>query len=414
MALLDMFRRKSDRDSFGEEIVLRLKRRGWSPPPRYEPGRFSIDLGGATRLHLDNAFADWRKASGPAREAIIGHVVNTAFDLTASNPPFEGAAPHLIPVIRNRSQLVSVGLDPATKMDAGAFDGAFVPLCDSLAVLVAIDRDSSITTLSAKALREWARPFDEAMAIAMQNLGAVGRCAFERAEGGYFVSSYNDNYDASRILTPHLFDLLSLKGDPVAVVLSRSCVAVAGSDDVPALVAMAAFVEQRLATETRPLSMLPIVHRDGAWSPFRSDLPELAPLDLLGAKQVAWDYANQKPVLESRLQADGRDVFVASASATTVDGRFVTLSTWARDVVTLLPKTDVVILQNAAHTASLPRGWDDVWETCGPLAEEPGLYPPRYFVEKSPSEQAWAELEARPPPAQFPDTLRPPKAATAG
>jgi uncharacterized protein YtpQ (UPF0354 family) len=405
LGLLDMFGRKPDRDRFADEVVDRLKRRGWSPAPRRTANGFAIDLGGGNALNLDNAFNDWSKASGTGRNAIVDHVVNTAFDLKEDKATFQETAPHLIPVIRNRSQLQSQWLDPALKMGVGAFDGAFVPICDSLAVLVAIDRASSITTLNANAFDEWGHPFEEVLALAMENLGAHGRCAFERAAEGYFVSAYGDDYDASRILLPHLFELLSLKGDPVAVVVSRSCVVVAGSDDLPALAAMAAFVEQRLGAETRPVSMLPIVYGDGAWSAFRSARPELAATDLLGRRQDAWDYANQKAMMESRFAADGRDVFVAGASAATVDGRFVTMSSWAREVVTLLPKTDVVILQNAGRDSGLVRAWADVWEICGPLAEEPGYYPPRYLVEASPTSDQWARLEATPPPPLLPNRL---------
>ena len=195
---------------------------------------------------------------------------------------------------------------------------------------------------------------------------------------------------------------LSLKGDPVAIVVSRSGLVVAGSQDASALDAMARFVDAHMQKEARPISLLPIVYRNGDWQPLDTTDAIYASLDQLRAKQHLWDYGEQKRLLEAHYEKQGRDVFVASLDALEYEGRLRTWTTWTYNAVSLLPEADVVILNPGEGRSMLVRSWSDIRDICGMLQPEPGTYPPRYLVEQGPRDEDWQRLAAREHPSWFP------------
>jgi hypothetical protein len=199
-----------------------------------------------------------------------------------------------------------------------------------------------------------------------------------------------------------VFENLPLSGDPIAVLISRAGVVVAGSNDVDAVNAMAAFVDAQMEEETRPISRTPLILRDGAWEPFRCGGTSLEALDNLKAKQRLRDYGEQKRLLDIHFERIGRDIFVATLSNVFHEGRIHTWATWTSEVASLLPEADAVVVARDGASKSMVRSWADVVSTCGPLNIEPGTYPHRYFVEKGPDDEAWRRLSHCPHPEWFP------------
>ena len=66
-------------------------------------------------------------------------------------------------------------------------------------------------------------------------------------------------------------------------------------------------------------------------------------------------------------------------------GRVTTIASWAKDVVTLLPKTDEVAIQVQDGLLLVP--WLALISIVGELLQvEPNLYPERFLVRSFPSE----------------------------
>ena len=95
----------------------------------------------------------------------------------------EEALDLLLPAIRNRFDVESVGRgDEASRRVPSA------PVAGHLAVLVAIDREHSISMVSDAQVAEWGVSFDGLLERAVANLESRSPCRFERHEGGFFVS----------------------------------------------------------------------------------------------------------------------------------------------------------------------------------------------------------------------------------
>ncbi|MBP6011861.1 MAG: hypothetical protein KBA31_06500 [Alphaproteobacteria bacterium] len=252
---------------------------------------------------------------------------------------------------------------------------------------------ASLMSLDSRHIGTFDVPFSTLLERAVLNLREKSVVLFVRDPGGFHLSQYNDLYDCSRLLVPHLFDLLSLNGDPIAVPLARNGLVVAGSKDVGALLAMAQFVEQQIETATRPIGYMPIILRDGEWRTFDLPEPELGPLRELVAKQRLWDYEIQREMIEAHFQKSQRDVYVGKLDAIKFEGRIISYTTWARNVLTLLPKADVVAIPPERGGLALLRKWDDFFAVCGECLTDEGFYPTRYLTPPTMSEERLRRLE---------------------
>ncbi|HWU80350.1 MAG TPA: hypothetical protein VN158_09840 [Caulobacter sp.] len=404
MNFLDVLRGGSEQDRFARRYLGLFRRLGGQGSTTYEPDGFLIRLGGSDgqgTIFLRNVFQDWRKAPLRERDEILRRAAASAVEMRVTEETFEDVRPFLLPVVRNLSHLVTQRLHASPAQPLLDLEGCYSSIADTLAVMIAVDRPNSINIVYGQGLKGWGVTLDEALCVALDNLREISPVRFERQASGFYVSEYGDYHDASRLLLPHLFLSLELKGDPVAVVLSRSGVVVAGSEDRDALEAMAAFVETAMADETRPIAYRPLVLRDGAWTRF--DALASPAVTLLQAKQALWDASEQKAVLDSYHERTGRDVYVATLEVLEADGRYPTWAIWTFGVDTLLPCVEVIALNPGDVTAVLPRYWRDVEAICGPFEREPETEPPRYRVCDAPSAEQLARLEAAERPPWFPE-----------
>ena len=402
MSMLDFLRGGTPEDRFAKQVIRRLRDRGWTSEIEYDRDGFALFLGGeGGTILLRNIYRDWSQAAPARKSDELDRATSFVFEPRIDND-FDKVAAQLLPVIRSRVQMENQWLDPSLRSDRNMFEEAVKPFCEALAIAVAVDHPSAISIANDEKLSKWARPLEEVLSIAIENLRARSPSRFDRTEGGFYLSSYNDYYDASRLLLPQLFQALPLRGDPIAVAVSRAGVAVAGSEDLEALDAMAAFVEAQVAQDSRPISYLPLILRRGEWQPCDLSGPGLAALDRLRIKQSLWDYAEQKALLDGHFERIGRDLFVATLSAMEHEGRPHSWATWTCEAVSLLPEAEAIVIRRDSASPMLVRGWADIVETCGPLRLEPGMYPRRYLVERAPDDDSWRRLTACEHPAWFP------------
>jgi hypothetical protein len=388
MRLLNVFKLPTQKDRFAKTALKRIRRSGL-PEARYDRERFAIVFGGGKgTIFLDNLYRDWNGAPSAERAMQMDKLIAFALEPKTAPDSFDSAAPQLLPVIRNRAQITNQWLNSDLDLTPDVYGGAMQPLCGTLAVLAAIDSPNGISLVNSKRLETWSRSLHDVLAVSLENLRERSPCRFERDGRGFYISNYGDFYDASRLLLPQIFTQLPLRGNPVAIAISRICVVVAGSEDRASLDSMAEFAEQQIEREARPIAYLPIVLQNGLWSPFDA---RSSALDRLRIKQQLSNYAEQKLLLEKRFAADRRDVFVATLKSGEIGEGLCTYAVWSSDVVTLLPEADVVVLRGK-DGSMLVRRWSQVVSTCGPFPTEPDIYPPRHFVERGPDPAAWTKL----------------------
>ena len=81
-------------------------------------------------------------------------------------------------------------------------------------------------------------------------------------------------------------------------------------------------------------------------------------------------------------------------------GQQISYCVWTKDTVSLLPRTERIVLGGEGH-APIMAPWEKVVEIAGDLMTPMGIYPERYRVEGFPTAEQLAamgnELEARQP-----------------
>jgi hypothetical protein len=162
---------------------------------------------------------------------------------------------------------------------------------------------------------------------------------------------------------------------------------------------MAAFAAFTFDNATRPISCEPFVLKDGAWLAFEPSDRALAAVRTLTVKQRRWDYLQQAGRIEPRFAEIDR--YVAPFEVLLHDGEMRSWTSWAQDARSVLPKTDALVMVNAAGEV-LPRLWKDVEQVCGPLPLEDTAYPPRFSGLRWPDNDAWRRLRELDGPSWLP------------
>jgi hypothetical protein len=402
---LDFLFGPPSRDKFAKLVMSELSRLGQTTPMRYDAEQFLIERGSEGFINLANLYHEYcqvprRERAGVLQRFIQGCVGTTDFELPAD---FEDVHPDLLPVVRSRFYLESVGLQSRAR---GGEDFS-VPqqlIGDHLALSLVYDLPQAMRSITQDDLDRWSVTLYEAVEAARRNLEQMGNVAFASLQSdagdGVYFSATGDNYDASRLVMLDLIRKFQVRGDYIAMVPNRDTLVVTGSEDEAGLAVMIKAAEDSF-DKPRPISTIALRLEGDAWEtwlPERSS-PQFAKFHELKVRTVGMEYNDQKELLDQIHEKTGADLFVASFNAVQRKdtGAIASYGIWAQDVVTLLPETDDVILlrgdpeaNNIELAAAGP--WQKVRDVVGDLMQPLGVYPERYRVNKFPTAQQLAAI----------------------
>jgi hypothetical protein len=404
MAILPLLRSKTAEDRFAERVIRRLREMGWPHRLAYDPASFAIEVGEPVGVfNLANIYRDWLEAPPSARPQHLDRSVSFLFE-TPLNATYEDVAAQILPAVRNLSHLQSTVLD--AKGESTQIWQPFRTIADAFGAVLVVDMPTSTMLLPTGDFERWGLGFDEVFDHALANLVRKSPVRFKASGDGFLISDYGDAFDSSRLLMPELFHALQLPGAPVAIPISPSRVVVAGSDEIEALCAMAAFAEKEVPLQTRPTGCMPLRLDGDTWVPFLPEGSALFPLRKLALAHRHWDYSLQTPYLEAYLLDRGEDVHVPPLEMLSNDKQAWTWTSWAQNVPVRLPRADWVGLALTENQEMIPgshliRRWEDIEAVCGPFVEDRSLHPRRYTPPAWPSDEQWRRLSKDYPTAPW-------------
>ncbi len=411
MSILQSVFRPAKPDRFARQVTRRLRRAGVEGEIQFDPTRFLLRYGTDAQqiIYLGNFYAEYLAAPIMGRGKVFTRFMAAFTNKPAEDDSFDNVKGQLLPRVRERFYYQSFELNmlidrahrpPANPARPPLEDFINRPLNEELSVELVVDLPDSIRTVSKRDLTKWAVSFDDAMAIAKDNLWRASNQEFKRIRPGLFVSPWQDTHDASRLFLHDLIWQLPVRGDHVVAVPNRNLLIVTGSDDADNLVALAHLVDQAMQ---QPRPMIGQIFRlaGSQWHPFvpPPESPAHWPVKRLAMKSTARDYAEQKSLLESLHQKTGQDVFVASQTLMRRnDDTFWTWTCWVEGITdALMPVADFVsfggINADGSSTSAGFARWDRVVEKVGHMMEPTTFYPPRYRIRAYPSGQELAGLE---------------------
>lgn len=395
MGILNKLFGPPSKDKFAKMVMTSVRQKGEMGKVVYDPNEFRLVVDGekGTRLFLSNAYYEYCTAPRKERPEILQKYVRNWFVGQKEMPEdFADIKPDLMPIVRSRSYYElnrqRVALDGSKTPD-----WAYQILNDYLVIGLVYDMREAIRTIHQDDLDKWGVTFYEALEIARDNLSQLPQQVIGPADGeGVYLSAMGDSYDSSRLLLLDLIRQFKVKGDPIAMVPNRNALIVAGSEDVEGLKGMLALAKDAMQ---KPYTIGGIAMRlDGedwvTWLPDPSH-PLYKDFRLLQIQTYGQEYDEQMELLNKLHEKKGEDIFVASYSAmeNKENGNLLSCCVWSKNVLTLLPKTDLVaFIQEGAK----PRiaEWDRVVETVGNLMEPLDMYPPRWRVSEYPTDEQLA------------------------
>jgi hypothetical protein len=267
-----------------------------------------------------------------------------------------------------------------------------------------LDYPDAVKSVGTSDLRDWGVGFDEAMAIARDNLWSRSNENFLPLAPGTYVSPWHDTHDCSRLYLHDLVWQLEVKGAHVAFVPNREVLIVTGSDDAEGLTRAAALAEEAL-NQTRAMTGIAFRLDGSNWVPFLppADSPAYGPLKRLAMRSRLMDYTEQTEALNALAEKEGEDVFVGGHRVVErEDGSWFSWAVWVEGITNaLMPEADCITFGRATRkdgSPGEPYGWAD-WATvrrvCGDLMEPTDLYPPRYRVRSFPTAEQLQQLNLR-------------------
>ena len=310
----------------------------------------------------------------------------------SSRPPIR--AETLLPMLRSWWSFAGEALTDRIFGTEAPCAPAVSHVGSDLGVALVADAQGAADAITGAQLQAGGLEPEAALALALGNLRPRSASAFAPLKPGVFVSQWRDGQDASRLLLPDLVAALPVKGDPVAMVPTRSTLLVAGTDDGDALLALADAAAETLSTTDQPLSARALRLRDGQWTDFALDAEKHAAFVDLMRGQWTREYAEQKQLLEQLHAQSGDDIIVADYAPmqNRHTGKPFCMTFWVDGFVNLLPRADAVVLKSAAEVVVLP--WKAATSIIAHRLATTDHYPIRYRAEAFPSAAELAQLRS--------------------
>ncbi len=390
-----LFERPPDTARFASNILEELQKRSPGEVFSFDSEQYLIRRADGGVIYLGNLYQDYCRAKPAEKKVQIERFVLGV--LNADRPDeLKAAHSRLLPILRH---LGGVDLARISNGDLSVPLEEIMlwrPFSPALGATVAVDSDHAIAQVSQQDLEKWGITFEEAFAIAVDNLRHKAAPVFAEISPGLHVSNYGDYYDAGRIFLHELAWQLPLTGDPVAMVPNRTCLLVCGANDTAVLAEMVNKARLVLREQSRPLSseMFRLVGKE--WTLWTPPGEAGALLRTLQREDRAGDYAYQQTALEKMHEEAGVDVFVAKHTLIqrSTDGALLSYAVLPKDVDTWLPECDLIVLSEVQGGASTIVPWADFADHARHLIEKLPFAVPRWKVLGFPKGDCLEKLRA--------------------
>ena len=371
-----------------------LRSLGYTDTLTYDEELFAFRLSANRTIMLGNIFGRYESVPEPEASEYMRTALAGLLQEADVPKSFEEARARLFPGVRDRAFMESARL--IAELGAKPLDP--IPhraLGSTIVAVLVLDSPASIMTVNQEHLTGWGVTFDEALAVASENLLPASRDAtWGRVTEGVYASTWNDDYDTSRLLLDEVVDEviadLGITGDPVAMVPHRNLLILTGSEDGPGLQAAMSLTEESLDQPSQ-ISARPIARRGGVWEDLQvpDNHPAAPGIHRLHQADLALSHGALVPLIQ-QLVGDG--VFAANCILAEKDGVISTSTAWSVGVPALIPKADRILFFRSQDESWMV-DWDEAERVVGDLLQPTDYYPARFRVESFPTE---AQLAAMP------------------
>ena len=401
MGFFDLFKTKPSTHKFAQIVIKYARTQGIAKSIHYDEAEFRLVVGenASHILNLHNAYRDYCAAAKSQRDTVLLKYT-AGLQIDGIPEDFASAKTHLMPSLKPRGQGEYLRLTALIQEKPLSYHAAALPFGEDAVLMLAYDTEHSMALVNKSNYDSWNISLEEAMPIALDNLRDRTVDHFINLGDGVVAGVWEDAYDSSRILLPDLIYRAGCGNDPVIMIPTRGRLLLAPSNSQTAQLNMIAHAQSCCEQEGRVVSAGMYKIREGKVVRHQpEDMQVRDKLKNLYTTQLAEDYSSQKELFDALHQKTGEDIFVASYTVLKNNDtdKLTSLSTWTRDVVSLLPKTDLVAMvlpgSKEGEYESKILSWQDLRSVASDLMQLVEGYPERYLVKAFPEPE---KLDALP------------------
>lgn len=380
--------------SFAQSLIERARARGdhqWTFDPEHSAIRHADD----GTINLTNIFLEYSNAPWAARRDLLRKYQAMMQQAHVETPKlWELAAKHIYPTIRCIHDTMT--LEIATRKGDGKMPRTVSwPLAGDLMVRLMFDRGESLTHVQEDLAETWGQNLESLKTRALANLAALPRPQWQDLGEGVYQVVSEVSYEESFLLVNAVIDAMPFASSAVLMPTNRGVLLSCDGNDQNALRSMLGHAERFLREHPWPMAATMLQRQAGEW---RELVPtgELAEIHgCLTRLNSAITYNDQQVALQKHL---GDDIFVGTYSLIRRGEGPESLrswSSWTKDVPTMLPQTDLVILGRPRSDGKhdmLMVTWAALMQSCGSRMKETTECPARFIVQEFPSDEEWQVL----------------------
>lgn len=346
-------------------------------------------------INLTNIFLEYSSAPKAARSDLLRKYQSMMQQMQDETPKlWELAAKHIYPSIRCVHDTMT--LEIATRDGEGKMPRTVSwPLAGDLMVRLMFDRGESLAHVQEDLAETWGQNLESLKTRALRNLAALPRPQWQALGDGVYQAVSDVSYEESFLLVDAVIDALPFASSAVLMPTNRGVLLSCDGTDQNALRSMLGRAEQFLRENPWPMAATMMRREAGEWREF-VPTGELADIHAsLTRLSIAITYNDQQVALQKHL---GDDVFVGTYSLIRRgDGpeSLRSWSSWTKDIPTLLPETDLVILGRPRSDGKhdmLMVTWSALMQSCSGRMKPTAERPARFMVEGFPSDDEWQVL----------------------
>lgn len=380
--------------SLARSLIDRARARGdhkW----RFDPEHLAIRHADDGAIHLTNMFLEYSNASPALRRDLLLKYDAMMQQIRAETPKlWQLAAKHIYPTIRSVHGTMS--LEIATRKGDGKMPRTVSwPFAGDLIVQLAFDRGQSLAHVQEDLADTWGQTLEALKTRALANLAALPRPQWQALGDGVFQVVSDVSYEESLLLVNAVIDSLPFASSAVLMPTNRGVLLSCDGADPNALRTMLAHAERCLRENPWPMGATMLHREAGEWREFIPTGETARIHGSLTRLSSAITYNDQQVALQKHL---GDQIFVGPYSLLRRgDGpdSLCSWSSWTKDVPTLLPQTDLVVLGRPRTDGKhdmLMVTWSALMKSCSARIKQTAERPARFMVEGFPSDEEWQVL----------------------
>jgi hypothetical protein len=364
----------------------------------YDPEENVLRSSGSAVINLVNMYREYANAPRSGRRALLEKYSSMLSASERETPKLWSlAAKGIILAVRSKHDYMVLSIAGRTDPKS-VNEGIAWPFVGDLCIRLLYDFGPNMSHVSKELVATWGQTEEVVRQQALNNLKSLQRPMWSSLEGGVYKLLSEVAYEETWLLVDGVVDQLPFAQTAVLMSVNRGILLAADAQDEHALSAMLQMALTSLQNNPWPMSGLMLARDNGHWREFNAESIVAKRAKAVEALSLATTYSDQKTALEEHFEKTGEDIFVATFDlrqrGDDIAGIY-SWCVWTEGVLTLLPKTDVVIFGKGEEERreSLIVQWEHVMQVCERYLQPTIEDPPRFLIADFPTTEEWEQLK---------------------